>query len=178
VKDDTKDRPTGTNRRTNRQRFTEFAKYLGVAGVGYSFNVGSRIIYSEQFKFGFATSVTLAYGTGMVVAFALTKLFLFDAKNSGNTTKEAIKFVVVSAAAWAVTLCFALLALQINNYYIQVNPDVHNWVKTNIGALGFAFINRELASHIFGTGFGFVTNFFGHKLITFRNTGIAGKFGR
>jgi putative flippase GtrA len=38
--------------------------------------------------------------------------------------------------------------------------------------LGFSFINRELASHIFGTGFGFFTNFFGHKLVTFRSTGI------
>lgn len=162
----------------NKKRIKELAQYFGVAGIGYVCNVGSRIIYSDRFEMSFPAAVTLAYATGMVVAFVLTKLFLFGAKNSGNTVKEAIKFVAVSAAAWAVTLFFALVALQINNYYLLQHPDVHSWAKTNIGALGFAFINRELASHIFGTCFGFVTNFVGHKLITFRSTGIADKFKR
>jgi len=59
-----------------------------------------------------------------------------------------------------------------------MHPDLHAWAKTNIGSLGFSFINRELASHIFGTGFGFFTNFFGHKLLTFRETGIMDRIKR
>lgn len=153
----------------------EFIRYLSIAAVAYGFNVGSRIVYSEVFHIRFALSVALAYLTGMVVAFTLSKLFLFGAKNSGNLTKEAIKFVLVSMAALGVTLVFALLALELNNYYLEHNPEQHAWVKTNIGALGFSFINRELASHICGTGFGFFTNFFGHKLLTFRETGIMDK---
>jgi putative flippase GtrA len=111
----------------------------------------------------------------MVVAFTLSKLFLFNAKKSGNIVKEAIKFTVVSGAALLVTLGFALLALQINNYYLEINPEVHVWAKDTFGSMGLKFVNRELASHVFGTIFGFITNFFGHKLISFRSTGILTK---
>lgn len=154
------------------RRIREFLAYLGVAAIGYAFNVGSRIVYSESLGLSFPLAVALAYFTGMVVAFTLSKLFLFDAKKSGNVLREAIKFTFVSMAALGVTLAFALIALEINNYYLTKSPDVHAWFKTNIGALGFKFINRELASHIFGTGFGFFTNFFGHKMVTFRETGV------
>lgn len=166
-----------TNQSVRKRRLKELISYFGVAGVAYGFNVGSRIIYNDYLGLSFEASITLAYGTGMVVAFTLSKLFLFGAKGSGNLYKELAKFVLVSTAAWFVTLQFALFALKINNYYLQEHPEVHAWAKTNIGKLGFKFLDRRLLSHVFGTGFGFVTNFIGHKLFTFRSTNILEKIG-
>jgi putative flippase GtrA len=149
--------------------------YFLIACTGFSTNVGSRIIYSELFGIRFSLSVTLAYATGMVVGFVLTKMFAFGARNSGNTYREMVKFAMVSAVALLVTLAFSLVFLALFNWYFEYDPVNHEFISTNIMKLGIPVINRELASHLGGTGFGFFANFFGHKFFTFKSTGYYDK---
>lgn len=165
----------------NRERIKGFIIYFSVAGFAYLVNVVSRILINDWLNrlFGeeysstsFSLSVIVAYLIGMLVAFNLTKRFVFGAQNSGKTKREAVKFFAVSVVALSITLLFAIIGLEVNNAYLKSNPEFHSYVKETIGAFGFKFINRELLSHIFGTFFGFFTNYFGHKHFTFKKTGL------
>lgn len=152
------------------------ATYLVIATFGFLSNVGSRVVYSEVFGIRFGFSVILAYLTGMVVGFTLIKLFAFGARNSGNMMREMIKFSMVSGVALLVTWAFSIAFLKVFNAYFQADPDFHSKVSTQIiKTFGIPAINRELASHLGGTGFGFFANFFGHKFFTFRSTGYFDK---
>jgi len=152
------------------------AVYLIIATFGFLTNVGSRIFYSEVGGIRFGFSVILAYLTGMVVGFTLTKLFAFGARNSGNMIREMVKFSMVSAIALLVTWAFSIAFLKVFNAYFQHDQDFHNKIATLIiETFNIPAINRELASHLGGTGFGFFANFFGHKFFTFRTTGYYDK---
>ncbi len=154
----------------NIQRIKGFAIYFGIACIGFSVNVISRIIYSDVLKLRFSISVALAYFTAMIVGFTLTKMFAFGARDSGNTMREAVKFFVVSMVALFVTLIMSVAALIINNWLFEAYPDFHAEVLNTLKGT-YRFINRELASHLFGIGFGFFANYFGHKFVTFKTTG-------
>lgn len=153
-------------------QFKQFITYLIIACIGFSVNIISRIIYTEIFKFTFGLSVVLAYLTGMIIGFILIKLFSFDARKSGNTYREIIKFTIVSLAAMCITYFGSESALFIFNWIFIRFPNFHQELNHQISSLGFKFINRELFAHLIGAGFfGFPTNFFGHKLFTFRSLG-------
>lgn len=154
----------------NINRIKGFAIYFGIACIGFTVNVVSRIIYSDLLRLRFSLAVVLAYFTAMIVGFTLTKMFAFGAKDSGNTTREAIKFFIVSMVALLVTLIMSVAALILNNYLFETYPQFHNKVLTALKGT-YKFINREFASHLFGIGFGFFANYFGHKFVTFKTTG-------
>lgn len=152
--------------------FKHFVLYLIMAIIGFSTNVGSRVFYREVLGIDFGVSVVLAYFTGMIVGFVLSKLFVFKAQENGNIWREMIKFTLVSIVAMLVTLVGSLIALRIFNWYFQANPEQHKLVADLIAnTFHIKAINRELASHLAGTCVGFFANFFGHKLFTFRTTG-------
>ena len=159
-----------------KEQVLELVVYLAIASIGFSVNVGSRIIYSELGHLQFWPSIVLAYGTGMVVGFVLTKFFAFNARASENTRREMIKFVLVSVVALIVTLITSLLVKRVFSLYFTHNPDFHVFIATEVSKLGYGFINRELAAHLGGTIFGFFINFFGHKFFTFKATGYWEKY--
>ena len=155
-----------------RPELKHFVLYFGMALVGFSTNVGSRIIYREFFGLPFGVSVVFAYFTGMIVGFVLSKIFVFKSQENANIWREMIKFTIVSMIAMLVTLAGSLVALAVFNWYFKLNPEHHRWMAQTIADIfGSRIINRELASHLGGTCGGFVANFFGHKQFTFRNTG-------
>ena len=160
----------------SKQTITDLITYFWIAGVGFTVNVGSRVVYSDRLEMNFNLAMVLAYLTGMVVAFVLSKLFAFDSRKSGRTTREAIKFVIVSFFAMAVTMTIANLALLFNEAVIVKNPNLHETVVNVLQPYGYTFINRELASHLAGMSVGFFVNFIGHKLITFKSTGVWAKY--
>lgn len=127
--------------------------------LGASVNFFSQILYRPYFEY--ETSVFLGYLTAMVVSFVPTKLFAFSAKSTGNTRREAVKYVVI-----------ALLALA-----IQVGTSVATleWIANPLFPK-LAIVFREKGSHVVGMGFSFLANYFGHKLLTFRSTGVYDRF--
>lgn len=150
----------------------DFIIYFGIAGIGFIVNVSSRVVYSRTLNLDFTVAMVLAYLTGMVVAFILTKLFAFDSRRSGRTSREAIKFVAVTFVAMAVTIMIAELALDVHNKVLTTQPKLHEFIIGLIDPFGWKFIDRQLASHLIGMCFGFFVNFFGHKMVTFKNTGM------
>lgn len=132
-----------------------FYSFFLTAILGASVNFLSQIFYRDYFPFG--TSVLLGYLTATVVSFAPTKRFAFSAGGTGNTGREVVKFFVIAAVALAVQVGVSKLTLA----YVA-NPFFP----------GVDQFWREKGSHVVGMGVSFLANYFGHKLLTFRSTGV------
>lgn len=125
----------------------QFIYFLMVGCLAAAANFGSRLIYDQWV--GFSEAVVLAYMTGMVVAFILNKLFVFQ-ESRRNILKSILFFCVVNIVGlmqtWLITMWLAYYALP----YIGV---VH--------------YTSEIA-HAFGICAPVITSFLGHKYFTFR----------
>lgn len=92
----------------------------------------------------------------MIVGFVLSKRYAFNAKGSGNTRREMVKFVIISLIALGVMYVVAVAMLYVLTFNFPNLPK----------------IVRESLAHVSSTGFSFITNFIGHKLFTFKSTGV------
>jgi putative flippase GtrA len=108
----------------------------------------------------YSWSVFFGYMTATVVSFIPQKLFAFSAKESGNTKRESIKYLVIAGSALIIQVVISSLAVR----YVS-EPFLPN------SSLMF----QEKIAHLVGMGFSFFANFFGHKFLTFRSTGIYNK---
>lgn len=140
------------------KKYKSFFSFFLTALFGASVNFFSQILYRKSFDY--STSVFLGYLTATVVSFVPTKLFAFSAKQTGNTGREMIKFVIIALVAWGVQVGVAVATLEwiANPYFPSISTF---W--------------REKGSHVVGMGFSFLANYFGHKLLTFRSTGMYDK---
>lgn len=141
--------------RPKAKEYRDFFTFFLTALFGASVNFVSRIFYRDYFDY--PTSVFFGYLTATVVSFIPTKIFAFSAKETGNTGREAIKFLIIASVALAVQVYVAKYTLQwiANPLFPSLSPF---W--------------RETGSHVVGMGFSFLANYFGHKLLTFRSTGV------
>ncbi len=137
----------------------DFASFFLTALLGASVNFLSQIFYRQYFDY--VTSVLLGYLTATVVSFVPTKVFAFSAKNTGSTGREMVKFFLIAFVALGVQVLVAKYTLE--------------WVANPFFPKIDIFL-REKGAHVAGMGMSFLTNFFGHKLLTFRSTGVYDKF--
>lgn len=108
----------------------------------------------------YSWSISLGYLTATVVSFIPQKLFAFSAKGSGNTKRESLKYLGIAGSAWIIQVVFSSLAVQyISEPFL---PEATLMLQEKVG-------------HLIGMGFSFFANFFGHKFLTFRSTGIYNK---
>lgn len=172
----------------NPKSVKNFAVYIMIACVGVTSNVIMATLLRRSFGVGYGSSIVVGYLTGMVLGFILTKLFAFNARNSGNAGREAIKFFMVSMVALFVTWFFSEIILRVANYWFVHYPKTQNHLELLVGdfaqlfqdltglPFSLAFIDRQLFSHMGGICFGFFANFFGHKFFTFKSTGYYDKY--
>jgi putative flippase GtrA len=125
----------------------QFISFLFAGGLAAAVNFGSRFFYNEFVSFG--NAVILAYITGMITAFVLTKLFVFD-KSGHSTKKEFFYFTLVNIVAIVQT------------YIISVGFSQYLFPS-----MGFEFY-PEAVAHAIGVVFPVFTSFFGHKYFSFR----------
>jgi len=130
----------------------QFATFLMTGGTAAAINFSSRFLYNLLVTFPVA--VALAYLTGMVTAFTLAKLFVFR-RASRPTAHSAVLFGVVNLLAFAQTWIISV------GLAYQVFP-----------AIGLHQHDKAIANLI-GIIFPVFTSFFGHKYISFRETGDA-----
>lgn len=135
----------------------EFLSFFLTALLGASINFGSRIVYRELFNIDYPSSVLFGYLTATVLTFIPTKRYAFSAGSTGNTKREAVKFLLIAGVALLVQVHVAKLTLE----YVA-NPLFPKLSE----------FWRETGSHVVSMGFSFLANFFGHKLLTFRSTGV------
>jgi len=131
-----------------RQLFTpEFVKFALVGGFAALVNFGSRIIFSEWMDFRW--SVLLAYVVGMVTAFLLSKLFVFESSGK-HALQEFVKFTLVNLAAvaqvWGISVVLA------------------EFLLPKMGVVSF----REEIAHFVGLVIPVFSSYYGHKYFSFR----------
>ncbi len=125
----------------------EFLNFLLVGGFAAIVNVVSRVFYS--YYIDFSEAIVLAYLTGMITAYLLSKFFVFD--TSKNTAlQEVAYFTLVNVAAVIQTW---VVSMVLYHYVLR-------WME-------ISFYNKEIA-HLFGVAVPAFTSYVGHKHLTFR----------
>lgn len=125
----------------------QFLIFLINGGTAALVNVTSRIFYNQWIDF--SLSVVLAYITGMITAFVLTKLFVFKESQQG-LRKSAVFFMLVNLIAvlqtWGISVGLA-------SYLLPY--------------MGITRFIPEIA-HVIGVVVPVFTSYVGHKHFSFR----------
>lgn len=125
----------------------EFLIFLLAGGISAVFNFVSRIFYSLWLDFAY--SIFFAYITGMVIAFLLFKLFVFDESNQ-SAHRSVVFFVLVNMVGltqtWGISMGLA--------HYL-------------LPAFGVSSYVHEIA-HAVGLGSTAFTSYIGHKKFSFK----------
>jgi putative flippase GtrA len=130
------------------QFFSEqFIRFLITGGIAAAVNFFSRIFYNQYCSFSMA--VIYAYLTGMITAFVLAKLFVFN-KTTQSLKNSTIIFALVNIVAAAQTW---LISMGLNYYLLP--------------ALGVQQFVAEISSGI-GIVFPVFTSYLGHKRWSFK----------
>ena len=125
----------------------EFIGFFVCSTFAAGVNFGSRILFSLILRYEIA--IVFAYCCGILTAFTLNRLFVFDAKH-GKARKQLFRFIIVNLLGLAQTLLFSLLFRDL------VFPQT-----------GFDFYPDEIA-HIIGIAIPVFTSFLGHKYFSFK----------
>ncbi|WP_312326626.1 GtrA family protein [Stenotrophomonas sp.] len=127
----------------------QFLMFLVAGGIAAAVNFGSRIILSEWMRY--VPAIVIAYCLGMVTAFILNRLLVFQ--EAANALKHQIAwFVLVNLAAVVQTIAISLVLAR--------------WL---LPVLGVDFHNETLA-HAVGVAVPVVTSYFGHKYLSFASS--------
>lgn len=147
----------------------DLVAYFLVAGTGAAVQLVAGAFLRNYM--GFNAAVALGYLISFFVGFILTKLFAFDAKRSGQTNREMIKFSLVALLSWLVTVGGARLALDLFNSRHPQPLVLHlplDFLKPETRSINV----KELSAQLMGMGGSFVLNYVLHKTFTFRSTGF------
>lgn len=145
-----------------------FAYFL-IAGTGAIVQLISGGIIKDWFQINYESSILPAYFISLVVGFILTKLFAFNARNSKQTNREMIKFLLVASFSGFVTWFFSVLPYRfiqtyLSDLYFQIP---FSYKKINI---------TQISTTTIGMGFSFMSNYILHKSFTFRSSGFYDRF--
>lgn len=125
----------------------QFMLFLLTGGVAAIVNFGSRIFYSQWFSFSIA--IIFAYMSGMVTAFILARLFVFETSEQ-SIVRSICLFCLVNTVAvaqtWIISMGMAIYVLP----YMRVT----------------AYAN-EIA-HLLGVMLPVFTSYLGHKNYSFK----------
>ena len=128
---------------------TEFLQFLIFGGIAAAINFLSRIAFNEVFSY--RISIILAYLVGMIVAFTLFKLYVFE-KSDHHYIDEIKGFVIVNIfgiiQVWMISIGLA-------EYFFP--------------AILFSFYPNETA-HFIALGIPAISSYFGHKYFSFKKT--------
>jgi putative flippase GtrA len=137
--------------------------YFLVAGSGALIQI---LVGSFLRKYvDYIISLSLAYVIAFVVGFVLTKMFAFDARNSNQTRREMVKFMMVATASLGITIFFAVVSFRFVNNHFGSHQYTLPFKKEPINI-------NELGCQVVGMGFSFVFNYILHKTFTFKSTGF------
>ncbi|MDY6979491.1 MAG: GtrA family protein [Pseudomonadota bacterium] len=128
---------------------TEFMQFLVVGGFAALVNFVSRIIINEWV--GYRLAVVLAYLVGMLTAFILSKIYVFE-KSGRHHWHELRDFTLVNLLA---VIQVWLISVGLAEYLFP--------------AMGYTFYAPEVA-HLIGLAIPAVTSYLGHKYYSFRKS--------
>ncbi len=139
--------------------------YFIVAAIGATVQLVAGSLLQDWFQISYKQALLAGYLIAFVAGFFLTKLFAFNARNSAQTNREAVKFILVSIVSCLITVYGSAL---LYDYSIH---RVDQLVFTIPFSVKEVNINKLLAQ-VAGMGASFLNNYVLHKQFTFRNTGF------
>jgi putative flippase GtrA len=151
------------------QQYKSLIIYFFIAGSGVivQFIVSSFCI--RNLNFPFQKAVMWGFVVSVPVSFILSKLFAFEAKGSGNTQREMIKYFMVLLISLLITVKGAYYTLQLLTFFFGE-------LKLQIPFTQHYFNPIGNLSQLAGVGMSFVFNFITHRKFTFVETGLFGKW--
>ena len=139
--------------------------YFIVAAIGAALQLIAGSLLQDWFQLSYKQALLVGYLVAFIVGFFLTKLFAFNAKNSAQTKREAVKFVLVSIISCLITVYGSALLYDYSarnlEQFILLIPLSIKEVNVN-----------KLMAQVIGMGASFLNNYVLHKRFTFRNTGF------
>lgn len=125
-----------------------FLRFLAAGGTSAVLNLGSRALFGQVVSY--ELSVALAYVVGVVSAFALMRLFVFETAAEGAAHAQFMRFVLVNifgfVVVWVVSVGLA---------------------RGVFPAVGFRW-HAETVAHLLGIACLALTSYQGHRLFSFR----------
>ena len=89
----------------------QFAKYFGVAGIGYLVDFGSMIVAKEILHLHYLISATIGFILGLIVVYILSGRYVFGESKITSRKKEFLLFALIGVVGlgilnllmWALT---------------------------------------------------------------------------
>ncbi|TAE33500.1 MAG: GtrA family protein [Cytophagales bacterium] len=139
--------------------------YFIVAATGATVQLIAGSLLQEWFQMTYEQALFVGYLVAFVVGFVLTKLFAFNARNSSQTRREAIKFTIVSVISCLITVYGSSLIYHYSTTQFEPFSAVIPFSVKRVDL-------NKLGAQIVGMGLSFISNYILHKRFTFANTGF------
>lgn len=139
--------------------------YFLVAGTGAAVQLIAGSILRNKLQLSYADAVSWAYLISFIVGFILTKMFAFDARNTNQTRREMLKFLMVATGSWGITVFFSVTTLKFVEALLGKNTVTLPFIAKPMNL-------NELGCQVVGMGVSFVFNYILHKTFTFKSTGF------
>lgn len=151
--------------RNYKNLFGYFIAALG--GVIVQYLVGTTLLVNHL-RWDTVQAFWVGYIVSIPVGFFLTKLLAFNARRSGQTRREIIKYLITIVISGCITVygADASIKLLLN----LIGPE-----ERTLPFLNYRFRPAGSLGHFMGMGFSFIFNFIVHKKFTFHETGLWNK---
>lgn len=154
-------------KKTNILNTKDLTTYFLVAGTGALVQLFVSSLVQGWFGLSFKASINVAYPVSLLVGFILTKLFAFNVRNTNQTPREVVKFMIVALVSWGVTWTVAVGSLAFSRDVLGIPA-----YRLHMVFVRKAVNVNEMVCYIIGQGFSFMVNFVLHKTFTFKSTGF------
>ena len=128
----------------------QFAAFVAVGGIAALVNIVSRLLVSRFMSY--EAAIVVAYLCGMVTAFFLNRMFVFQAASSQEASRQFVRFTLVNVVAlaqvWVVGVGLARFLLP---------------------AVGFNW-HAETVAHVIAVASPILTSYVAHKYFSFAET--------
>ncbi|MDR6805521.1 putative flippase GtrA [Dyadobacter sp. BE34] len=145
--------------------------YFVVAATGALTNLLVATILQEWLPISYKSALFAGYWFSFIVGYFLTRLFAFNARNTTQTRRQIVKFIMVSILSCLITVYGSAILYDISR----------QWFGTFIFLIPFSVkeVNlNKLFSQIAAMGASFLSNYVLHKQFTFRDTGFYDRLKR
>ena len=143
--------------------------YFILAGIGAVIQLLAGGFLKDWFRMSYESTILPAYFVSLIIGFILTKLFAFNARQTKQTQREMIKFLLVATFSGFVTWIFSVMPYSIisrsyADYFVQIPYSIKRINVTQVGTT------------VNGMGFSFMSNYVLHKSFTFKSSGFYDRF--
>ncbi|PSL22893.1 GtrA family protein [Dyadobacter jiangsuensis] len=139
--------------------------YFIVAATGAFSNLLVATILQEWFTISYKSALFAGYWFSFVVGYFLTRLFAFNAKNTAQSRRQIVKFILVSILSCLITVYGSAILYELSKSWLGVFNFLIPFSVKEVNL-------NKLFSQVAAMGASFLSNYILHKQFTFRDTGF------